>query len=125
VNLDPKRMLWDDHRPQTPKSPSQSDRYQDTCMDQTRRYAAVALALAVYLASYPVFEALSGVGAGAVAILPVGVVTWFYGVRAGIVAAVLAIPLNIGLEMLTSDRSLEEWLKAGGVIGHAALLGRL
>ena len=25
--------------------------------------------------------------------------------------------------MLTSDRRLEEWLKADGIIGHAALLG--
>ena len=111
--------------PKPPNHPANPTAIKIPASDQTRHYAAVALALAVYLASYPVFEALSGVGAGAVAILPVGVVAWFYGVRAGIVAAVLAIPLNIGLEMLTSDRSLEGWLKAGGVISHAALLGRL
>ena len=88
-----------------------------------RRLAAVAIATAVYVMSYPVFEALSGVGAGAFAILPVSVVAWFYGARIGIVAAVLAIPVNLGLELLTSDRTVEEWLKAGGVIGHAALIG--
>jgi PAS domain-containing protein len=83
----------------------------------------VAAAVAVYLASFPVTEALGGSGAGITAVLPAGMVAWYFGARAGVVAAVLVFPANLGLEMLTSDRSVAEWLESGSLIGHAALLG--
>ena len=86
-------------------------------------YAAVAAALAVYLVSYPVIEALGGSGAGIAAVLPAGMVAWYFGARAGVVAAVLLFPANLGLRMLTSDPGVAEWLQSGSIIGHAALLG--
>ena len=86
-------------------------------------YAAVAAALAVYLASYSVIETLGGGGAGITAVLPAGMVAWYFGARAGVVAAVLVFPANLGLGMLTSDRGVVEWLQSGSLMGHAALLG--
>ena len=86
-------------------------------------YAAVAVAVAVYLASYTVIEVFGAIGASIMAIVPAGAVAWYFGARAGVVAAVLAFPANLGLEVLNSDRGVVEWLQDGAIIGHAALLG--
>ena len=86
-------------------------------------YAAVAAALAVYLASYPATEALGGTGAEITAVLPAGIVAWFFGARAGVVTVLLAFPANLGLDRLTFDQDAGEGLQSSSLIGHAALLG--
>ena len=56
-----------------------------------------------------------------VSILPVMVTAWLFGLRVGLLAAMMAVLLNTLLVTLVSDRSWQEF-REGGALGSAALV---
>ncbi len=71
-------------------------------------------AVAVYVAAFFLFSRLSGEGAVSLTPLPVIVIGWLWGLRAGLLAGLLSIPFNIlllrifgklGLEIVTCPQS--------------------
>jgi len=56
------------------------------------------------------------------ALLLVIVWGWFFGVRGGLLIAVLAFPLNSLLVVLAGDRSWHTWIYEGGGLGSVGLL---
>ncbi len=64
-----------------------------------------------------------GKGLAALSILPVSVCGWFYGVRGGVFAAVLALPVNLSVINLFSSYALRTYIMEGGALaGMIALL---
>ncbi len=55
-------------------------------------------------------------------LVPLGLSAWFYGIRGGIIAGLLATPINMFLVVTGTPESLADWAGRGGVIGSVALL---
>lgn len=86
---------------------------------------ALTLTLGTAATYVLVFVAMDGVlenQAGILATVPVVVAAWLYGWRGGLVAGLLAFPLNSLLVILTSDANWGLWLRQGGVLGTGALV---
>jgi diguanylate cyclase (GGDEF)-like protein len=95
------------------------------------RYVIAFFAPAVYLVAYFPLASIFGPDAAALSLLPVGLIAWFFGVRAGVVAGVLALPLNTLLLNLSGHPGTAVLITRSGAPGGlvivfaGALLGRL
>ena len=94
-------------------------------IDMTSTRARVAFTLTLVLAyslAYVPLERAMGGAVGIFATLPVVAAAWSFGLKAGVLAALLALPLNASLMVLAGDDSLGGWLRQGGLAGHTSLL---
>lgn len=81
------------------------------------RQARLAIALgayAVYALAFFLIHPLLGTQTAILATAPVIVVAGFFGLRGGLLGAVVAFPLNPMLSFLTGE-DLSTWLREGGV----------
>ncbi len=95
-----------------------------------RRVLAVCLSIAAYLAIFIVLLNVYGAGGPTVAILPVAVTGWLFGLLPGVCAAILAFPVNYLISaFLGAD--LPGLVGGGGIAGTfaiaciGAIVGRL
>lgn len=88
-----------------------------------KRTLALALLIALHVA---VFLSLQGhlfsLGITELIIFPVAVAGWFFGIRGGLLAGMLATPFNLLLLYLTNTGNLTGWLLTRGLIETTALL---
>ncbi len=83
-----------------------------------RRLSMALLAVAIYLALFVIMIYTPGKGMAIAAIIPVVVIAWVYGFRAGMWAGVLSAPVNIFLCMLMGLDWVEKFYVGGvGVAG--------
>ena len=83
-----------------------------------RRLSMALLAVAIYLALFVVITYTLGKGMAIASIIPVVVIAWVYGFRAGIWAGALSAPVNICLCMLMGLDWVEKFYVGGvGVAG--------
>ena len=88
-----------------------------------RRKTALSFATVVlYVFLYLLLDSVLANTTAIVSILPVMVTAWLFGLRVGLLAAVMAVLLNTLLVSLVSDRSWQEWFRQGGELGSAALV---
>lgn len=80
-------------------------------------------AVLIYAISFYVLYKILDRGVGALAILPVIVVAWCYGSKAGIVTAFLSFPFNVIFLNVLGDEGINTFIaRAGGVAGTFALI---
>ncbi len=100
----------------------------------TRQAGAVIplIALAIYLLLFSLLPAESKNVATTLSILPIIAVGWTFGLRAGVVAAVLSVPLNTVLLNLAGQPGWDVLIRTGGgalgtiaLIAAGAAVGRL
>lgn len=98
---------------------------------RTRIAIVLAVAVAYGLAFLPLYRAIGDM-APALSMAPVALTAWFYGMRAGVVAGLLAVPLNVLLLTLAAPAGWDPIklvvgspliLAVGGVIGRIRDLG--
>lgn len=86
------------------------------------RYLIVALSFAIYLAAFKFFHDRVGIGIASLAILPVIAAGWYFGIRGGILTAVLSVLSNVLIHR-TDGYDLDVFLQdPGHVIGTFSLL---
>jgi PAS domain S-box-containing protein len=85
-----------------------------------RRLSMTLSAVLLYLALIVVITYTLGKGMAIASIIPVVVIAWMYGFRAGILAGALSAPVNIGLFMLMGLDWVEKFYVGG--VGVAATL---
>ncbi|MAG36136.1 MAG: hypothetical protein CL878_07825 [Dehalococcoidia bacterium] len=91
-------------------------------LSTTRIQAGLALAIAlVYAGAFVPLREAAGPGISGLVSLPVVLTGWFFGLRAGLLAAVLALPLNTLLFNLAGVSGWDAALRAGGVPGLVIL----
>ena len=73
------------------------------------------------VAFVPLYNAL-GAGAAAISALPVAVTGWALGLRGGILAGVIAFPLNIMLLNLVGEPGWDAVIRTGGAAGTVVLV---
>ncbi len=73
------------------------------------------------VAFIPLYTAL-GAGAAAISALPVAVTGWALGLRGGILAGVIAFPLNILLLNLVGEPGWDAVIRSGGAAGTVVLV---
>ena len=79
-----------------------------------RMKSALSFATVVlYVFLYLLLDSVLGNATAIVSILPVMVTAWLFGLRVGLLAAVMAVLLNTLLVTLVSDRSWQEWVPGG------------
>jgi PAS domain S-box-containing protein len=87
------------------------------------KFLLLSLTIAFYILIFLIFFGILKRGVGALAILPVTFIAWYYGSRAGVVAALLSFPFNIALLNLMGDEGINTYIaRAGGVAGTLALI---
>ncbi|RME47614.1 MAG: PAS domain S-box protein, partial [Chloroflexi bacterium] len=78
--------------------------------------------VAIYTAIFfPLYHVMDG-GAAALSVIPVAAAGWLFGLRAGVLAGVLAFLFNTLLLNLAGQPGWDAVIRAGGVPGSAALL---
>lgn len=83
----------------------------------------VLLTLLAYTLLFTLCYRLCGRGVGALAIVPVIGLGWFYGIRGGVAAAVLSLPCNVLLVHLQGGEAIRGLVKeSGGIAGTLALI---
>ena len=96
---------------------------QDPSEAQPQGSMAVAAGLWIaYLGGIPLFQWPLG-DAGALITIPVMATAWLFGLRAGVIGAIIAFPINTGLYMLSQETL--DWLvitRQGGGFGMLALI---
>ena len=75
-----------------------------------------------YMLAYRPLEDIPGGGAGIFVIAPVLTAAWIYGKSGGLVAGVLAFPVNLLLVVTVSDFGLTQWIDSGTAVGLAVLV---
>ncbi len=81
------------------------------------------LAILIYSIVFLIFYEILKRGVGALAILPVTFIAWYYGSKVGIIAALLSLPFNIVFLNLLGDEGINTYIaRAGGVAGTLALI---
>ena len=89
----------------------------------TWRKAALALGpVLLYVGAYFGLEPSLGNASSALATLPVIAIGWAFGLRWGVLASILAFPLNTLLVTFVSDGAWDLWLADGGGLGSVTLL---
>src|SRR5687767_9822564 len=95
-----------------------------TLQPRQARWGIVFAALSVYILLFFMLYPRVGEGSAALAILPVALIAWFAGARAGLVAGLLSFPLITVLLNLAEPRS-NPWaviLQSGGGPGMLAIV---
>ncbi|MBM4310484.1 MAG: response regulator, partial [Deltaproteobacteria bacterium] len=94
------------------------------------RLLLVLFAFCAYIVSFVLVEAVYGKGGATTVVLLVAAVSWLFGLVPGVLAAVLAFPLNFAMySIIGAER--QELLGGGGIAGMSAIvlvavaLGRL
>jgi PAS domain S-box-containing protein len=88
----------------------------------SKRYALAAVSVLVYcLAFVPLFEQ-GGTAVLALALFPVVILAWLFGVWGGLLAGVLSIPLNAVLLVLVGEPGWAIMARTGGGEGSALVL---
>jgi PAS domain S-box-containing protein len=85
------------------------------------RVAVVALATAFYALTFLPLHAQLGPGAVSLAVVPVALAGWLFGLRAGLLAGALAFPVNTVL-LGVEEAELNRVIWGGAVSGSAALM---
>ncbi|MBC8263422.1 MAG: PAS domain S-box protein, partial [Anaerolineales bacterium] len=86
---------------------------------------------AAYVLAFTPFYRLVGPAVAALGILPVVAMGWFFGMRAGVLAGLLAFPLNMSLIALAGGAGWDTMSREGGLLGSllivliGAVVGRL
>ena len=89
----------------------------------TWKKAALALGpVLLYVGAYFGLEPSLGNASSALATLPVIAIGWAFGLRWGVLASILAFPLNTLLVTFVSDGAWDLWLADGGGLGSVTLL---
>ena len=94
---------------------------------QTPRFPLKKVALALgpvllYVSAYFGLEPSLGSASSALATLPVIAIGWAFGLRWGVLASLLAFPLNTLLVTFVSEGAWVQWLADGGGLGSVTLL---
>ena len=76
----------------------------------------------IYVLSYALLNPTLWTATSVLATLPVVVVAWLFGLRWGVLAGLLAFPLNTLLANLNSSISWNQWLLHGGWLGSVSLV---
>ncbi len=83
----------------------------------------VILTVVIYTAVFYILYGLTGRGIGALAILPVILIGWIFGLKGGMIAAALSFPLTFLLLHVLGEAALYRLItEAGGIAGTLALL---
>jgi signal transduction histidine kinase len=82
----------------------------------------MAVAMGAYVVAYVLASPALGSQTSILVVLPVVLGGWLLGSRGGLLVGLLAIALNTVLVSVIRDASLQEWARAGGLLGSAALL---
>lgn len=80
----------------------------------------VLLALLLYLSGFLFIYFTVGFGSSIIAVVPVVVIAWSFGCRAGICAGLLAGPLNIAMYSLLDENWFEKGIATGTIIVGSA-----
>ncbi len=86
------------------------------------RCALVVAGFVAYAAAFAMNYETSGLGIASLSTVPVVLTAWFFGLRAGVVASVLALPLDVLLWMLLGIDAWDLALVHGGLLGHLVLV---
>jgi signal transduction histidine kinase len=87
-----------------------------------KRALVVLLSLLVYIVSFLAIYVTVGFGSSIIAVVPVAIIAWSYGCKAGICAGLIAGPLNIAMYSLLDENWLEKGIATGTIIvGSAAV----
>ena len=84
-----------------------------------------------YILAFNFLEAVLGTITGIIITLPVLMTAWMFGLRGGVAAGLISLPLNIVMVVAFSSQSASDWLFSGGIPGSisgllvGALVGRL
>ncbi len=90
--------------------------------DARLRLALVLGITLLYALLFAPLHRLIGGGVSALSLLPVMVAGWSFGLRGGLLAGLLALPLSLGLFSLVGQTDWAAMLKHGGGPGFFALL---
>ena len=85
------------------------------------RATSLGAVIAAYAVAYLVLDGVIGNSVGILATFPVAIGAWWFGLRGGLLTALLLFPLNVALVKL-HDQSLYAWLSQGGILGHGGLV---
>ena len=88
----------------------------------SKRYALAAVPVAVYCLAFVPLYHQGGTGVLALALFPVVVLAWLFGVWGGLLAGVLSVPLNAVLLVLVGEPGWEIMARTGGGEGSALVL---
>src|SRR5688572_20078598 len=77
------------------------------------RWGILFVAAVVYLLLFPPLERALGPAATSLAVFPVAVITWYFGLLAGLIASLLAILYSISFLIFVEQHSLESLLYFG------------
>jgi signal transduction histidine kinase len=80
----------------------------------------VLLAFLLYLVSFLAIYFTVGFGSSIIAVLPVAIIAWSYGCRAGIFAGLFAGPINIAMYSLLEENWFEKGIATGTIIVGSA-----
>ncbi|MCI0816584.1 MAG: PAS domain S-box protein, partial [Chloroflexi bacterium] len=86
------------------------------------KLGVVLAATATYVASVLVLHGAVGSPILMLVTIPVLLASWSFGVRAALIVAALAFPMNMFLATAVVGDSLREWMGAGGLLGTLVLL---
>src|SRR5664279_2296238 len=77
---------------------------------------------AAYIAVYLLLHSATGASLGALVSLPAAIAAWFFGLRIGLVASVLAVALNLFLLSITGDAGLSSSaFQTGSLLGYLVM----
>lgn len=93
----------------------------DNLSPREKAIVATSAIIAYLLAFVPIYQHIEG-EIGALALPPVTLVALLYGVRAGFIASVAAIPVHMLLLNVAGVPGLDAIIEAGGVPGHVILI---
>jgi C4-dicarboxylate-specific signal transduction histidine kinase len=80
------------------------------------RVLVVLLAVLLYLGSFLAIYFTVGFGSSIIAVIPVAIIAWSYGCRAGIFSGLLAGPMNIAMYSLLEENWFEKGIATGTII---------
>ena len=96
-----------------------------------RRLAVILASYIAYILAFNFLEAVLGPAAGIIVTLPVLMAAWMFGLRGGLAAGLISLPLNIVMVEAFTSQSATDWMFSGGIPGSVAevlvgvLVGRL
>jgi diguanylate cyclase (GGDEF)-like protein len=85
-------------------------------------YVIIIIAFALYVAVFAIYHHRAGSGMASLAIIPVIGASWYFGVRGGVLTAILSILANTIVLLTDGNPHLDSFNTPGNLIGSASLI---
>lgn len=97
-----------------------SDRY--SFRNRRRAFLLSAALIACYVVAFIPLHHVLGRGSSSLSFLPVALIGWLFGLRAGVLASAVTIALNLFLYQVTGVAVWDQMMRSGMAAGSVALL---